>query len=424
MNIQTLPTQAEIETALGLDPRSRRRVWLRRLIWLGLLAAAVGGGIWYYLQTQGQTAALTYQTVAARTETLVVKVQATGNIEPTTQVDVSSERSGVIRSVNVKANSIVKKGDVLAELDPERLKAELARIEATLAASQARLADAKATLAERQLSFKRAERLSKQGISATQDLDTARAAQARAEAGILAAEADINVVKAEVTMQQTDITKMRILSPVNGIVLKRSAEPGQTVASSLQAPVLFTLAEDLARMQLEADVDEADIGAVKTGQRATFTVDAYPGKSFPAVIDTIEYSPNVTENVVTYTAVLTVDNTELLLRPGMTATTQIVALEIRDALAVPNAALRYEPPRQTKSQGFSITSIFMPRMPRFEKSATPAADGERTLWVLKNGAPVAVKVKTGVSDGSLTEIISGDLQPGAEVIISSRQAAK
>ena len=424
MNIQTLPTQAEIETALGLDPRSRRRVWLWRLVWLGVLAVLIGGGIWYYVQTQGQTAALTYQTVAARTETLVVKVQATGNVEPTTQVDVSSERSGVIRSVNVKANSLVKKGDVLAELDPERLKAELGRIAATLAASQARLADAKATLAEKQLAFKRAERLNKQGISAAQDLDTARAAQARAEAGILAAEADIDVVKAEVTMQETDITKMRILSPVNGIVLKRSVEPGQTVASSLQAPVLFTLAEDLARMQLEADVDEADIGVVKTGQRATFTVDAYPGKSFPAVIDTIEYSPNVTENVVTYTAVLTVDNSELLLRPGMTATAQIVALEIPDALAVPNAALRYEPPRQQKSQGFSITSIFMPRLPRFEKTVKSGTDGERTVWVLESGVPVAVKVKTGVSDGSLTEITSGDLKPGAEVIISSKQAAK
>ncbi len=424
MNIQTLPTQAEIETALGLDPRSRRRKWVRRSIWFGLLAALIGGGVWFYLQTQGQTAALAYQTVPAKTQTLVVKVQATGNVEPTTQVDVSSERSGIVRAVNVKANSPIKKGDVLAELDPERLKAELARIRATLAASEARLADARATLAERQLAFKRAERLSKQGISAAQELDTARAAQARAEAGILAAEADIDVVKAEIAMQDTDITKMRILSPVNGIVLKRSVEPGQTVASSLQAPVLFTLAEDLARMQIEADVDEADIGAVRSGQRATFTVDAFPGKSFPAVIDTIEYSPNVKDSVVTYKAVLIVNNSDLLLRPGMTATAQIVVQEIADTLAVPNAALRYEPPREPKSQGFNITSIFMPRMPRFERQAAQAVDGERNLWVLENGAPVAVKVKTGVSDGSFTQIVSGGLQPGAEVIVSSKQAAK
>ena len=424
MNIQTLPTQAEIETALGLDPRSRRRAWRKRAIWLAVLAILVTGGIWAYLQTQGQSATLTYQTAIATTETLVVKVQATGNIQPTTQVDVSSERSGIIRAVNVKANSLVRKGEVLAELDPERLKAELARIKASLAASEARLADARATLAEKQLVFSRAERLSKRGISSTQELDTARAAQARAEAGILASEADIAVVKAEIAMQETDISKMRILSPVNGIVLKRTAEPGQTVASSLQAPVLFTLAEDLARMQLEANVDEADIGAVKTGQRAAFTVDAYPGKSFPAVIDAIEYSPNVTDNVVTYKALLIVDNSELLLRPGMTATAQIVTHEITDALAVPNAALRYVPPQKPKSQGFSITSIFMPRMPRFEKSTSQAVDGERTLWVLENGAPRAVKVKTGMSDGRLTEIISGELKPGAELIVSSKQATK
>jgi HlyD family secretion protein len=424
MNIQTLPTQAEIDVALGLDPKSRRRTWARRSIWLGLVLLAVAVGIWFYLRSQEQTAALAYETVTARTQALVVKVQATGNVEPTTQVDVSSERSGVVRTVNVKANSLVKKGDVLAELDPERLQAELARIKASLAASGARLADARATLAEKQLAFKRAERLSKQGISAAQELDAARAAQSRAEAAILAAEADIDVVKAEIAMQNTDIAKMKILSPVDGIVLKRSVEPGQTVASSLQAPVLFTLAEDLTRMQLEADVDEADIGDVKTGQRATFTVDAFPGMNFPAVIDTIEYSPNVTENVVTYKAVLTVDNSELLLRPGMTATAQIVTQQIASALAIPNAALRYEPPRQPKSQGFNITSIFMPRLPRFEKQAALPANGERTIWVLENGAAVAVRVKTGVSDGSATEIVSGDLKPGAEVIIASKQATR
>jgi HlyD family secretion protein len=204
------------------------------------------------------------------------------------------------------------------------------------------------------------------------------------------------VVKAELVMQETDITKMRILSPVNGIVLKRAAEPGQTVASSLQAPVLFTLAEDLARMQLEANVDEADIGAVKTGQKASFTVDAYPGQSFPAVIDTIEYSPNVTDNVVTYTAMLTVDNSELLLRPGMTATAQIVTQEVENALAVPNAGFRYQPPRQERSQGSASPTCSCPRIPR-ASAGRPHGDGERTIYVLENGAPKPVKVMTGVS---------------------------
>jgi HlyD family secretion protein len=424
MNIQTPPNQAEIEAALGLDTKSRRKAWAGRVMWLVLLAALITGGVAWFLWSQGQTATVDYQTAPVTRETLVVKVQATGNIQPTTQVDVSSERSGVIRTVNVEANSLVKMGDVLAELDTERLLAELARVKASLAAADARVADARATLLEKQLAFKRAERLSKQGISATQDLDTARAAQARAEAGVLAAEADVAVAKAELTMQNTDIDKMRILSPVNGIVLKRTAEPGQTVASSLQAPVLFTLAEDLARMQLEADIDEADIGAVKTGQKASFTVDAYPGQSFPAVIDTIEYSPKVTDNVVTYKAVLIVDNSALLLRPGMTATAQIVTQEVPDALAVPNAALRYAPPKTADARGFSITNFFIPRMPPSQRSANPPANGERTIWVLENGVPKAAAVRTGVSDGMQTEIVSGDLATGAQVILSSKAAAK
>lgn len=420
MNIQTPPGPAEIEAMLGLDHKSRRKTWRRRLMWLALIALALGAIAWWVLSMQGSGKAVTYETVPAEAKTIVVRVQATGNIQPTTEVEVSSERSGVIRTVNVKANSIVKKGEVLAELDTERLQAELARGKAAVAAAEARLADAKATLNEKQILFARAEKLSSRGVSSTQDLDTARAAQSRAEAGVVAAEADIAVARADMAMTETDLTKTRILSPVDGVVLKRDAEPGQTVASSFQAPVLFTLAEDLTEMQLEADVDEADIGAVREGQKATFTVDAYPGRSFPAVIDTIEYSPEVTDNVVTYKAVLTVDNRELLLRPGMTATAQIVVEEVPNALAVPNAALRYAPPKEQKSQGFSLMNLFIPRMPPARKNTAPPADGTRTLYVLANGAPREVTVHVGVTDGKDTVIASGDVKAGDEVIVSSR----
>lgn len=422
MNIQTPPGAADIEAILGLDARSRRRSWLRRLVWLALLVLAAAAIAWWAMARQSGGAAITYDTAPAEVKPIVVRVQATGNIQPTTEVEVSSERSGVIRTVNVKANSVVKKGDVLAELDTERLMAELARDKAALAAAEARLADAKATLNEKQLLFQRAEKLTSRGVSSTQELDTARAAQARAEAGVVAAEADIAVARASMAMTETDLTKTRILSPVDGIVLKRDAEPGQTVASSFQAPVLFTLAEDLARMQLEADVDEADIGDVREGQKATFTVDAYPGKSFPAVIDTIEYSPEVTDNVVTYKAVLTVDNRELLLRPGMTATAQIVVQEVPDALAVPNAALRYSPPKEQKQPGFSVMNMFIPRMPPARKNTAPAADGTRTLYVLENGVPKEVTVHVGVTDGKDTEIVSGEIKPGQQVITSSKAA--
>ena len=425
MNIQTLPSQVEIEGALGLDSKSRRRSWLKRGLWLVLLAFLVVGGGWWYVQTASQTAAITYQTEVAKRTDLVVRVQATGKIQPTTEVDVSSEMSGVIRSVKVDNNSLVKKGDVLAELDSVKLNAQLERVKAALAAAQARVLTARATVTETDVALVRAITLQKKGISSTQDLEGARAANDRAAASLAAAEADVAVAEADVKLQAADVEKSRILSPVNGIVLKRAAEPGQTVASSLQAPILFTLAEDLRRMQVEANVDEADIGTVKTGQKATFTVDAYPGHSFPALIETIEYSPRITDNVVTYTAVLAVDNKELLLRPGMTATAQIVTAEIPQVLAVPNTALRYEPPKANGNQSFSITSLFMPRMPRFERSSNKAGvNGGRTLWVLDNGTPKQVTVKTGASDGTFTAIVSGDLVAGAEVITAAKPGAK
>ena len=229
------------------------------------------------------------------------------------------------------------------------------------------------------------------------------------------------MAKADVSLQQADLEKTQILSPVDGIVLKRSAEPGQTVASSLQAPVLFTLAEDLTHMQLEANVDEADIGPLREGQDATFTVDAYPARDFPATVELVQYSPVISDNVVTYTAILTVNNSELLLRPGMTAAAQIVVRNIPKALEVPNAALRYEPPKAQDNRGFSLSSLFLPRMPRFTPSSNKAVvNGERVLYVLENGAPRAVSVKTGASDGQMTEIVSGDLKEADAVIVSSR----
>jgi HlyD family secretion protein len=424
MDLQNLPDSARIEATLQLDSGSRRRRWVSRAAWIAVAALLVSAASWSYFTFTREQASVTYQTAEVSRADLVVTVQATGNVEPTTQVDVSSEMSGVVRLVNVKNNSMVKKGDVLAELDSVRLRAQIARVRASLAAAEAKLADARATLRERQLAYERAATLSRKGISSTQDAEGALASQARAEAAVTAAEADIEVVKAEELMQATDLGKTRIVSPVDGIVLKRSVEPGQTVASSLQAPVLFTLAEDLTRMQLEANVDEADIGSVKRGQKANFTVDAYPGRGFPATIDTIEFSPNVIDKVVTYTAVLTVDNSELLLRPGMTATAQIVVQEVKQVLTVPNAALRYAPPVTEDAGGFSITSIFMPRPPRFTPSKNNVpANGERSLWILDSGTPREVKVKTGATDGRATEIVAGELKVGDQVITAAKQAA-
>ena len=225
MNIQTPPNKEEIEAVLGLDSGSRRRKRLSWLVWLVILAVMIAGGAWWYASASRQTAAISYQTEPARRQDLVVRVQATGRIQPTTQVDVSSEMSGVIRSVNVQNNSIVKKGDVLAELDAVRLNAQLARAKASLAAAEARLLDARATLAERQLAYDRADALRRKGISAAQDLEQARAALSRAEAGVAASEADIAVAEAEVKMQETDISRTRIVSPVDGVVIGLTNNP-------------------------------------------------------------------------------------------------------------------------------------------------------------------------------------------------------
>ena len=423
MNIQNLPDQQEIESILGLGRGARAKRGLRRGLWLALAAVIILAGAWWYQSSQNAANAVSYETVKPARSNLTVSVTATGTIQPTTQTDISSEMSGVVRSVNVDNNDLIKKGDVLAELDSERYEAQLQSLQASVAGAKARLADAQATLQASDLTLARQVALQKKGLVITQDLEAARAAQARAAAAISVAEADIQIADANLELKQLDIDKSKILSPVDGIVLKRAVEPGQTVASSLQAPVLFTLAEDLKHMQLEANIDEADIGTVAAGQNATFTVDAFSGRSFPARIETIEFSPLTTEGVVTYKAVLSVDNSDLALRPGMTATAQITVQEISNALLVPNAALRYSPPVQARQEGFSLSRLFMPRMPRGGGRAAQKEPptGERTVWALKNNVPVSLSIKTGASDGKLTEVVTGDLDTDTPLITASRK---
>ncbi len=424
MNIQQLPDQREIESLLGLGPRQTAKRWVRRAIWLAAIALAAGLAIWWYEARQAAASLVTYETQPTQTGSLTVTVTATGTIQPTTQIDVSSEMSGIVRDVNVDNNSLIKTGDVLATLDTERFKAQLRSMEASVAGARAKLADAEATLQASNLTLNRRSSLQKRGVSTSQDLETAQAAQLRAEAAIDSAKAEIEIANANVEQKRLDISKSQILSPIDGIVLKRTVEPGQTVASSLQAPILFTLAEDLKRMQLEANVDEADIGQVSVGQKASFTVDAFSGRNFPARIETIDFSPVTKDGVVTYRAVLSVDNADLVLRPGMTATTQIVVKEVASALLVPNAALRYAPPAEAKRESFSLSRLFLPRFPRGSGQRKEAPTSSRTVYVLNNNAPLAVPVTTGATDGKVTEIKSGDLKPDALLIVTSKQGVE
>jgi HlyD family secretion protein len=423
MNIQNLPDSHEIES-IGLGPRPRRNAGRS-----GEFGSQFGSCHHRQLSvvpnSQTTANAVTYETNPAKRADLTVTVTATGTIQPTTQIDVSSETSGVVRAVNVDNNSLIKKGDVLAELDSERLKGQLKSLQASVESAKAKLADTQATLKASELAYTRQISLQRRGLAITQDLEAAQATQQRSIAAVASAQADIQVAIANLDLKQIDIDKSQILSPVDGIVLKRAVEPGQTVASSLQAPVLFTLAEDLKRMQLEANIDEADIGTVKLGQRANFTVDAFTGRNFPARIEAVEFFPQTTDGVVTYKAILSVDNSDLALRPGMTATAQVTVQEISNALLVPNAALRYSPPVQTEQQSFSLSRLFLPRMPRNEKSArTETVAGERTVWVLKNNVPGALQITTGASDGKMTEVVKGDIAPDDLLVIAAKQTGK
>jgi HlyD family secretion protein len=265
----------------------------------------------------------------------------------------------------------------------------------------------------------RRQDLAAKQVSSVRELEQVQAIQRRATANLAAARAQLGVAEAEVRVNRINLDKAVIRSPIGGVVLRRSVDPGQTVAVTFQAPVMFTIAENLAQMELQVDVDEADVGRIKVGQLARFSVDAWPDRQFPARIRDIRFGSEVTQGVVTYKAVLTIDNSDLSLRPGMTATAEIVTREVKDAVLVPNTALRFVPPETQKR---SWLRTMMPGIPTFRAASKPEEHGpERNVWVLRDGDPVAVPVTVGASDGKRTEIVKGDLAPGAAVIVDVRQ---
>jgi HlyD family secretion protein len=423
MNQQNHPSVQDIETALGLSAGQRQGRLLRRVVVAAVLLTIALGAYWIYTRTQTNTANISYETLPAKVTDVVVNVAATGTIQPITQVDIGSEASGVVREVLVDDNDIVKVGQTLAVLDTTRLEAQRARAAAQLQAAQARLKDAEATVAEKMLAENRVKALRQKGLSTGQDMDTVAAATQRAEASLAAATAEVTAAKADLAIMDVDMSKTTIVSPIDGVVLKRSVEPGQTVASSLQAAVLFQIAQDLTRIQLEAAVDEADIGQVKVGQSAAFTVEAYRNRDFPARIERLSFAPVTVDGVVTYTAVLSAANADFSLRPGMTATARITVAEFEDALTVPNEALRYQPPAQQEAESFSITRMFMPRFPRAQRGKKEvSADGMRSIYVLVGGKPVERRVKTGATDGTQTVITAGELKADESLVISQKQA--
>jgi HlyD family secretion protein len=424
MNQHTLPDTIEIESALGLSPEVKQRRNLRRMIWLAIVAGLLLAGYFLWQRQSAVSAAVTYETTEAKKSDVTITVSATGALQPLTKVDVGTELSGIVREVSVAENDIVKAGQVLARLDVSRLALQRARQQAQLLSSEARLKQATSDFDEAQRQVWRQVELFNGGTGTEEARDAALAAQKRVEPAVAAAKAEVEAARSDLAVVENDLVKGDITSPIDGIILKRSIEPGQTVAASLQAPVLFTIAQDLKRMQLEAAVDEADVGTVKPGQSAQFTVDAYRGKNFPAKIERMSFLPETVDGVVTYKTILSVENPDLILRPGMTATAKIIVAEYRGVIAVPNEAFRYQPPRAQANKGFSITEMFMPRFPRGERARrTAEADGTRKLFVLRNDAPVEVKVKTGESDGKVTIITEGEIKDGDALITAQRVGA-
>lgn len=402
--------------ANGRSSKAKSRRWLYASV-LGFFA--MGGAVFLY-GFSGTTAKIDYATQSAKRGDLSMVVTSTGSVQPTDQVDISSELSGTVRNVNVNYNSEVKAGDVLADLDTNKLEADLKSAQAKLASAEASVLKAQAESASAKNTLERRRSLFENKVSSQQDLDSAQFAYDSANATLEMNRASVLSAQADLQLAEVNLEKSKILSPIDGVILTRSVDPGATVASSLNAPVLFTIAGDLRQMELQVAVDEADVGKVKAGQIATFNVDAYPERQFPATIESLRFASEVVANVVTYKAILTVDNAELLLRPGMTATANITVDGVKDALLIPNAALRFRPASTAGAsrQSGGLTSLFRPggRMggPRSGARQSGAAQrgdaAERRIYVLRAGEPVAVAVTIGLTDGRYTSVQSEELK--------------
>jgi HlyD family secretion protein len=424
------PESGSLGDFLGQKTVPWWRPWLK---WIALAALIVVVAV-VLVRTLGGSAASQYASQPVRRGELQVTVSATGRLAPINQIQVGSELSGLVTKVLVDVNDRVKAGQALALVDPSRFADTVRQSEAQLAANQAAVAQAMATLAQNAAQQARLEevfRLSGGKVPSDTELVAGRAEAARAKAALAAARANVAAAQAALSSNRINLTRTVIRAPVNGVVLTRQIEPGQTVAASFNTPTLFVIAQDLAQMKLPVAIDEADVGEVAQDQQASFTVDAFPGERFPASISRVDLGSNLTATtstsasstaaqVVSYNANLTVNNAALRLRPGMTATAEIITKARPNVLLVPNAALRFTPAdANAATKGFA--SAIVPSRPRRggdrqSQAATRGKGARQTVYVLEKGAPRAVEIQTGVSDGSLTEVVGGALKPGMQVI--------
>jgi len=415
---------SEVADVLGTGSPVVARKSAHWRLWGALALVVVAGlAVW---ATAARPDKLQLITQEASRGTLTVTVTATGNLEPTNQVDVGVEVSGTIATVEVDYNDHIERGQVLARLDPTKFKVQVLRSRAALQSAKSRILQAQATVDESRAQVGRLTRLRElsRGTDPSQfDIDAAQAGLKRAEADRASAKADVAEATAALEASEIDLAKSVIHSPVDGVVLVRSVEPGQTVAASLQTPVLFVLAEDLTKMELHVSVDEADVGRVRAGQKATFTVDAYPNRVFSAEIVDVHYGAQEVDGVITYEAVLNVDNRDSSLRPGMTATANIVAEQVDNAILVPNAALRFTPSGHDEAMpSGSLLGRLFPRPSSSEsknRQRRSVQENQQRVWTVQDGQPVAIPITVGGTDGTMTQVVEGDVRPGMPLIVGA-----
>jgi HlyD family secretion protein len=367
-----------------------------------LILLLLAAGLFFYFQSGNN--APKYRTQAASRGDIRAAVTATGTMNAVTTVLVGTQVSGTIKTLYVDYNSPVKKGQLLAQIDPASFQAQVDQARANQMAAQANVQKAEAAVIDTKRTLERNKTLFARNLIARSDVDTAETNYLSAEAQLAASRAAVAQTKAALDFAETNLRYARIISPVDGTVISRNVDVGQTVAASFQTPTLFNIAQDLTKMQIDTSVDEADIGKIKVEQAVEFSVDAYPDITFKGKVSEIRNAPITVQNVVTYDVVVRVDNPELKLKPGMTANVSIILDDKKGVFRIPNAALRFRPPEKSKE--------------KVEPKGSAEQKGS-AVWVLENNRPKRVKVTTGISDGNYTEILSGDLKEGDAVIVES-----
>ena len=393
----------------------RRIILVVALLIVGL---AIGGYVFFNGERKTP---VRYRTAAVERGPVISLVTATGTINPVVSVQVGTQVSGMIKSLHADFNSVVKAGDIVATIDPEPFKARRDQAASNLEMAKANVARARTEQAQRRRELDRTKSLVAQQFVSQNDVDVAITNAQGADAQVNVAMAQVKQAEAALNAAELDLKYTTIRSPVNGIVVARNIEVGQTVAASFATPNLFLIALDLTKMQVDTNVSESDIGGITEGKEATFTVDAYPGVPFSGTIRQVRLAPINVQNVVTYNVVVAVDNKDLRLKPGMTANVSIVVAQKDNVIKVPNSALRFVPPRT--DQGSARLSEGKPAKGEGGVGTVPVNGmAVRTIWKqAENGELTPVVVQTGISDGSATELVSDAVAEGDQVIVGIEQ---